>query len=82
MLEIKTNDLFQCGKYLVHRYDCHCDDYWGYCSDVKCNYFFCVKCDRVITDVTPAGSRPIRKDVGSTEEREILSKLLNAIKSK
>ena len=35
-----------CDGQLVHRYECTCGNYWGYCDqNDECVYFFCPKCN-------------------------------------
>jgi hypothetical protein len=35
-----------CGNFVMHRYNCQCDDYWGYCKKTspQCDFFFCLVC--------------------------------------
>ena len=35
-----------CNENVVHRYNCQCEDYWGYCKNQDgCRFFFCLNCD-------------------------------------
>ena len=33
-----------CEGLLVHRYECTCGSYWGYCNNDECVYYYCPDC--------------------------------------
>ena len=62
-----------CSEMVVHRYQCQCQNKWGYCTNTKCVYFWCSNCQEEAK--VNWSNMPAVETLMTREQREMIERI-------